>query len=47
VGAGATNPDAAGSTGTGDPAATKYCMHCGKSIPKMSKFCPECGQKQE
>ena len=58
VGAGATNPDAAGGTaggtaggaegaGTGDPAASKYCTSCGKAIPRMSKFCPECGQKQE
>jgi membrane protease subunit (stomatin/prohibitin family) len=46
VGAGATNPDAEGAAG-GDPATSKYCQHCGKSIPRTSKFCPECGQKQE
>jgi len=49
VGAGATNPDAEGAAGAAgaDPDASKYCMHCGKAIPRMSKFCPECGTKQE
>ena len=48
VGAGATNPDAmgGGAAGAGDPAASKYCTECGKSIPRASKFCPECGAKQ-
>jgi membrane protease subunit (stomatin/prohibitin family) len=27
-------------------AATKFCMNCGKSIPKGAKFCPECGGAQ-
>jgi len=27
-------------------AATKFCLNCGKPIPKASKFCPECGQAQ-
>jgi membrane protease subunit (stomatin/prohibitin family) len=34
----------------GAPAAgaeTKFCMECGKSIPKKSKFCPECGGAQQ
>ncbi len=26
--------------------ATKFCIHCGKSIPAVSKFCAECGGKQ-
>ena len=26
--------------------ATKFCIHCGKSIPTVSKFCGECGGKQ-
>lgn len=34
----------------GAPAAvgteTKFCLNCGKAIPKISKFCPECGQSQ-
>jgi len=41
---------------TGGPAApvapaaptaeTKFCMNCGKSIPRGAKFCPECGGSQ-
>ena len=27
--------------------ATKFCMNCGKSIPKPAKFCPECGGAQQ
>ncbi len=27
-------------------AETKFCLNCGKAIPKISKFCPECGQAQ-
>jgi membrane protease subunit (stomatin/prohibitin family) len=27
-------------------AETKFCLNCGKPIPKVSKFCPECGQAQ-
>ncbi|HEY2854418.1 MAG TPA: SPFH domain-containing protein [Gemmatimonadaceae bacterium] len=26
--------------------ATKFCVECGKSIPRSSKFCPECGKPQ-
>jgi membrane protease subunit (stomatin/prohibitin family) len=30
------------------PAAggTKFCMNCGKTMPKPAKFCPECGGAQ-
>lgn len=28
------------------PAETKFCMECGKAIPKKAKFCPECGGQQ-
>jgi membrane protease subunit (stomatin/prohibitin family) len=32
---------------TGSPSAeTKFCLECGKSIPRASKFCPECGKPQ-
>ncbi|HET7346457.1 MAG TPA: SPFH domain-containing protein [Acidobacteriaceae bacterium] len=27
-------------------AATKFCIACGKSMPRAAKFCPECGQSQ-
>jgi membrane protease subunit (stomatin/prohibitin family) len=27
-------------------AETKFCLNCGKSIPRVSKFCPNCGQGQ-
>ncbi|MBS1803648.1 MAG: SPFH domain-containing protein [Acidobacteria bacterium] len=26
---------------------TKFCISCGKPIPKSSKFCPECGHAQQ
>lgn len=35
----------AGGAGTG--AGTKFCMSCGKSIPRAAKFCPECGGAQQ
>ncbi len=25
---------------------TKFCVNCGKAIPKSAKFCPECGNAQ-
>ncbi len=28
-------------------AETKFCMVCGKPIPKSAKFCPECGGAQQ
>ncbi|HWX93922.1 MAG TPA: SPFH domain-containing protein [Terriglobales bacterium] len=35
---------AAGGVAVGTEA--KFCLNCGKSIPKVSKFCPNCGQAQ-
>jgi membrane protease subunit (stomatin/prohibitin family) len=50
---GGGGPAAAPSSGPTAPAApaapatgTKFCMNCGKSIPKGAKFCPECGGAQ-
>ncbi len=45
-------PPAAPQTGGGAaPAApsgeTKFCVECGKSIPRRAKFCPECGGAQQ
>ena len=39
--AGAAAPPAAPGT------QTKFCINCGKSIPKGAKFCPECGGAQQ
>jgi membrane protease subunit (stomatin/prohibitin family) len=51
--AGGGGPAAAPASGPTAPAApaapatgTKFCMNCGKSIPKGAKFCPECGSAQ-
>ena len=35
------------SSGTAPSAETKFCMNCGKPIPRASKFCPECGHAQQ
>ncbi len=43
----------AGTAGNASPASplagagTKFCIACGKPIPRASKFCPECGGTQE
>jgi len=43
------NP-AGGGAAPAAPAApateTKFCVNCGKPIPKAAKFCPECGSQQ-
>jgi membrane protease subunit (stomatin/prohibitin family) len=47
--AGKSAPDAgaSGATVPAPAAETKFCMNCGKPIPKLSKFCPECGHPQQ
>ncbi|HTP89612.1 MAG TPA: SPFH domain-containing protein [Bryobacteraceae bacterium] len=35
-------PSGGGATG----ADVKFCLDCGKSIPKRARFCPECGSQQ-
>jgi membrane protease subunit (stomatin/prohibitin family) len=40
--AGPTGPIAPGAAG-----ATKFCLNCGKPIPKPARFCPECGGAQQ
>jgi len=49
-GGGPAATPASGPTAPSAPAApatgTKFCMNCGKSIPKAAKFCPECGGAQ-
>jgi membrane protease subunit (stomatin/prohibitin family) len=27
--------------------ASKFCINCGKAMPKVAKFCPECGSAQQ
>jgi membrane protease subunit (stomatin/prohibitin family) len=36
-----------GTSSTSAPVDKRFCINCGKSIPKVSKFCPECGSAQE
>lgn len=38
---------AAAPSGAAASAETKFCMNCGKPIPRTSKFCPECGHAQQ
>jgi membrane protease subunit (stomatin/prohibitin family) len=44
------SPASPNAAGGGPPAApgaeTKFCVECGKSIPRRAKFCPECGGQQ-
>ncbi len=43
-------PSAPQSSSPGTPApagSTKFCMNCGKPIPKPARFCPECGGAQQ
>jgi membrane protease subunit (stomatin/prohibitin family) len=50
-GGGSSATPAGGPTAPAAPSApgveTKFCMNCGKSIPKGAKFCPECGGVQQ
>lgn len=47
-GSGAVSESSAPAAGGGAAAGaeTKFCLNCGKPIPKVSKFCPSCGQAQ-
>ncbi|MGB0033903.1 MAG: SPFH domain-containing protein [Candidatus Acidiferrales bacterium] len=38
----ATSPAPSAAAG----AETKFCVNCGKPIPRVSRFCPECGKPQ-
>ncbi len=43
-------PPAAGpvaATAAGTESATKFCLNCGKPVPRPAKFCPECGSAQQ
>jgi len=38
---------AAPTTPAGADSATKFCINCGKPMPRAAKFCPECGGAQQ
>jgi membrane protease subunit (stomatin/prohibitin family) len=44
-----TSPAAgpAAATPPGTESATKFCLNCGKPVPRAAKFCPECGSGQQ
>jgi membrane protease subunit (stomatin/prohibitin family) len=42
-----TAPAGAAAGGAAPAADSKFCMNCGKPIPRASKFCPECGHAQQ
>ena len=46
VAGGGTPAPNAPAAATGAAAETKFCIACGKPIPRSSKFCPECGGPQ-
>jgi membrane protease subunit (stomatin/prohibitin family) len=47
--AGSTSSESggAGSAAADATGETKFCLNCGKPIPRVSKFCPECGHAQQ
>jgi membrane protease subunit (stomatin/prohibitin family) len=42
-----TQPPGSGGSSATPPTGTKFCLACGKPIPKAAKFCPECGAAQQ
>jgi len=40
-------PPAASGPETASNTETKFCLNCGKPIPRISNFCPECGHAQQ
>ena len=47
TGTSGTDTGASGSTVPASATETKFCLNCGKPIPKVSRFCPECGHAQQ
>jgi len=45
--AAAAGPAAPGAPEGAAAGATKFCINCGKTMPKPAKFCPECGGAQQ
>jgi len=46
AGGGGAAPSQGASPGPAAAGATKFCLNCGKAIPKAARFCPECGTAQ-
>jgi membrane protease subunit (stomatin/prohibitin family) len=42
----AATPTANPAAPTSSDVATKFCINCGKPMPRAAKFCPECGTSQ-
>jgi membrane protease subunit (stomatin/prohibitin family) len=42
----APTPEPPAAPAAGAAGGTKFCINCGKSMPKTGKFCPECGSAQ-
>jgi len=42
-----SGPPSGGAAAAAAGAETKFCMNCGKPIPKGARFCPECGHAQQ
>lgn len=40
-------PESSGGAPAAPQGETKFCVECGKPIPKRAKFCPECGGAQQ
>ena len=47
AGSSAGESSTGGAGGSSAGAETKFCLNCGKPIPRVSKFCPECGHAQQ
>jgi membrane protease subunit (stomatin/prohibitin family) len=45
--AAAAGPAAPGAPEGAAAGGTKFCINCGKTMPKPAKFCPECGGAQQ
>ena len=41
------SPDASGAGSAAAGAESKFCIECGKPMPKRAKFCPDCGKPQQ
>ncbi len=46
-GGGQSAPSSGGQPAPGAAGQTKFCIGCGKPIPKAAHFCPECGGAQQ